>query len=371
MNVKDIIATIPKEVSQQNEELNLQQILQNIPEEGYDCNKLYYKKIPLGRAKDISNKKINMLIPVFKVQIKEQKGKNAYWLCKCDCGNLVIRNYRNLSENKYFHSCGCKQRQNGVPEYNLIGKRFNRLLVLRLNKLYKIENNLKDGVKYWDCLCDCGNITTVTTRNLISGITKSCGCLRKNIQYSKIKDLTGQTIGRLFVIGLDSEAMKKRTHGETRAIWKCQCYCGKIVSISAANLINGYTFSCGCIKARSSGEDIIYDILLKNNFNFLFDSYYFKDLILNNNNLKRKTLGRYDFIIFNKEEKPIRIIEYDGELHFIQTGIKGHSLEQRKKYDQIKNDYAKQHNIPLVRIPYWEKKNITLDMLMGDKYLIN
>lgn len=369
MSVKDIIATIPKEAPQQEEEFDLQQILQNIPEEGYDCDKKYYKKIPLGRAKNIANKKINVLTPIFRVQIKEPKGKGAYWLCKCSCGNFVIRNYRNLNENKYFHSCGCRQRQNNIPEYNLVGQHFNHLSVLRLNKIYKIENNLKEGIKYWDCLCDCGNITTVSTRNLLSGNTKSCGCLRKITQYSKIKDLTHQTIGRLFVIGLDLEAMKEREPGKTRAIWKCQCSCGKIISIPSSNLINGYTFSCGCIKTRSSGEDIIYDILSKNNFNFLFDSCYFKDLILANNS-KRKSLGRYDFIIFNEEEKPIRIIEYDGELHFIQTGRKNHSLEQRKKYDQIKNEYAKQHNIPLVRIPYWEKKNITLEMLMGNQYLV-
>ena len=28
------------------------------------------------------------------------------------------------------------------------------------------------------------------------------------------------------------------------------------------------------------------------------------------------------------------------------------------------------HNIPLVRIPYKERDNITLDLIMGDKYLI-
>lgn len=45
--------------------------------------------------------------------------------------------------------------------------------------------------------------------------------------------------------------------------------------------------------------------------------------------------------------------------------------EKIKKSDKIKNNYALSHNIPLVRIPYWEIKNITLDMLLEDKYLIN
>ena len=46
------------------------------------------------------------------------------------------------------------------------------------------------------------------------------------------------------------------------------------------------------------------------------------------------------------------------------------TLEQRQERDRIKNEYALSHNIPLVRIPYWERDNITLEMIMGDQYLI-
>jgi hypothetical protein len=34
--------------------------------------------------------------------------------------------------------------------------------------------------------------------------------------------------------------------------------------------------------------------------------------------------------------------------------------------DTIKNNYCKQHNIPLVRIPYWERDNLSLEMIFGD-----
>ena len=36
----------------------------------------------------------------------------------------------------------------------------------------------------------------------------------------------------------------------------------------------------------------------------------------------------------------------------------------------MKNEWAKKHNIPLVRIPYWERDKITIDDLLGNKYLI-
>lgn len=51
----------------------------------------------------------------------------------------------------------------------MIGKKFGKLLVLTKFGKYKYK-----------CLCDCGNISIVTKYNLISGNTKSCGCLGKD-----------------------------------------------------------------------------------------------------------------------------------------------------------------------------------------------
>ena len=101
MSVKDIIATIPKETPQQKEEFDLQKILQNIPEEGYDCNKLYYKKIPVGtHAKDFTGKKVDKLTVLFRISILNPKTQTTYWLCLCDCGNRIVRQNKALSDEK-------------------------------------------------------------------------------------------------------------------------------------------------------------------------------------------------------------------------------------------------------------------------------
>lgn len=55
----------------------------------------------------------------------------------------------------------------------LIGKRFGKLFVLK-----QIENN-KHGHSQWLCLCDCGNKKIVLGHSLKGGITKSCGCFKK------------------------------------------------------------------------------------------------------------------------------------------------------------------------------------------------
>jgi hypothetical protein len=65
---------------------------------------------------------------------------------------------------------------------NLLGKRFGRLIPV------KYINNDKHGKARWLCLCDCGKQTIVSSNHLVSGRTKSCGCLNieKIIQRNKL-----------------------------------------------------------------------------------------------------------------------------------------------------------------------------------------
>ena len=83
---------------------------------------------------------------------------------------------------------------------------------------------------------------------------------------------------------------------------------------------------------------------------------------------------RFDFAIVDKNNNILRFIEYDGMQHYYDTWgaweYEG-SLSTQQIRDNRKNQYALSHNIPLVRIPYWERDNINLEMIMGDKYLIH
>jgi hypothetical protein len=62
----------------------------------------------------------------------------------------------------------------------LIGERFARLVVLQRSE------TSRHGQAYWLCQCDCGDQTTVSSRRLTSGNTRSCGCLRKEKDGGKI-----------------------------------------------------------------------------------------------------------------------------------------------------------------------------------------
>lgn len=67
---------------------------------------------------------------------------------------------------------------------DIAGQKFGRLSVVALNPMQK-------KYRFWECLCDCGETTLTTTSALTSGMTKSCGCLRR-----------------------ESAANAKRTHGK-------------------------------------------------------------------------------------------------------------------------------------------------------------
>lgn len=117
-----------------------------------------------------------------------------------------------------------------------IGMVYGRLSVIGL------WGRNKHNQLVWNCQCSCGNRIQVTSNKLSRGVTRSCGCLRRELA-SRIKiDRTGQVYGRLTVVG---EYGRKKGGG---VIWECRCSCGNTVHISSEHLCHGHTQSCGCLK---------------------------------------------------------------------------------------------------------------------------
>ncbi len=66
----------------------------------------------------------------------------------------------------------------------------------------------------------------------------------------------------------------------------------------------------------------------------------------------------FDFAVF-QQNKIKTLIEYDGIQHFeLIEYYSKHKLETIQLRDQIKNNYCKTHNIPLLRIPYTQYDHI-------------
>ena len=69
-------------------------------------------------------------------------------------------------------SCGCYNKdKNFIDKENLIGKKFERLTILKYIPGTKLQKSK------CQCQCDCGNIVEVSWNDLKHGTVKSCGCL--------------------------------------------------------------------------------------------------------------------------------------------------------------------------------------------------
>lgn len=58
---------------------------------------------------------------------------------------------------------------------DLVGHRFGRLMVVA-------PDSVRNYKQMWRCQCDCGNFIRAATGQLRSGNSKSCGCLKQNLQ---------------------------------------------------------------------------------------------------------------------------------------------------------------------------------------------
>lgn len=266
------------------------------------------------------------------------RGENGRRLlvCDCECGNRVaIRRSDVLNGNR--KSCGCV-RNSTLDKYNyLIGRKINSWTVLNV----KIDRDCYYAI----CECDCGTLKNVNIYNLINGYSKDCGCGRKRmLTRTKSKDLIGQRFGKLVAVEKLDESNKFN-----RILYLCECDCGNDIIVPSSSLTTGHTRSCGCILSY---------------YNMYIDTLLDEKGIRHSSEKSVNIDGhRYRFDFYLPDYN--LMIEYDGEHHYnpvtygtLTDEEAENNLERRQKFDRIKDNYCYRNNINLLRIPYWEKRNI-------------
>lgn len=232
---------------------------------------------------------------------------------------------------------------------NYTNQKFGSLTALKL-----LDKKNKSGNRYWLCQCDCGQRIEVASSNLKSGHALSCGCGRRT-------NITNQKFDYLTAI----EPTSDTANHDGSIIWKCICDCGKICYKSVSDLKTSTNNSCGCQRSYSRGEEKIQQILMEHNITFekekSFPNCYFETT---------KKPARFDFYI-NKQY----LIEFDGEQHFHADVNGWFVLENYKKIqarDNYKNNWCKENNIPLIRIPYTHLNKLCLEdlLLETSKFII-
>lgn len=243
-----------------------------------------------------------------------------------------------------------------MPKFiDLTGQKFNRWTVIE-----RAENQGKSVC--WLCECECGTRKIVRGGHLKSGASQSCGCLKREVSAAICKELgsknnnhlEGQRFGDWTVL---KDSGKRYSNGSI--IWTCQCKCGTIKDIESRYLINHISLNCGCERINSKGENKIIELLKQYNIPFetqkTFESCRFPDT---------NRLAKFDFYVNNQY-----IIEYDGELHYqYSTGwATKEKMEKIQEHDEIKIQWCKDNNIPLIRIPYTKYETLCIQDLILDE----
>ena len=123
------------------------------------------------KPNDLTERKFGQLT-VIKYLRSDKNG--PVWQCECSCDkHTIIEVYgKNLLKGN-TQSCGCLQRERASQANfkDLTGQKFGKFIPLYVIGKY-------NSFYLWHCKCECGNYVDVISSNLISGNTKSCGCVK-------------------------------------------------------------------------------------------------------------------------------------------------------------------------------------------------
>lgn len=287
------------------------------------------------RQIDLTGKEFANLKVLYRVKNNVDSGKKrSRWHCMCNCGNEFDVLQDNLKRRPNMSCNECANKNRAIHNRtNVIGQKFGRLTILDILWNYDRAKAI--------CKCDCGNDYIGIKSDIVTGHTKSCGCLQsENTSAANTKDWTGH----ISCYGIEF-LFQDKMNEKGQWLWKCKCgLCNNLFSALPAKVNNGHITSCGC-RVQSSGEEYIEKILKDMNVEFE-PQYKFEDC-------KLKYVLRFDFAILNNG-KLLGLIEYDGKQHFEPIeffgGEKGFLNTQER--DKIKNTYCELNNIPLIRLPY-------------------
>ncbi len=214
-----------------------------------------------------------------------------------------------------------------MEKLNIIGRKYNLWTVL--NEV----NDFASKHPQVNCQCECGTIKLVRKDNLKNGTSKNCGCLRQSRE-----DLVGQKFSKLTVI----EFIKpfKRDF-----IYKCLCDCGNTTEVMSYEMKRGNRKSCGCINSWANQEIALWLEEKK----YTFKREYRNPLC------RRKRLLPFDFAI--TVNLGLKLIEFQGAHHY-QNVYGEIYFNKIKDSDKIKATFCEMNKIPLLIIPYWERKTM-------------
>lgn len=283
----------------------------------------------------------NCLLLTTKEEYANLEPYNYKLKLKCQCGNIFLKDIYYIKKgNTNCRKCG----------YNITAKKisfdYEKVKEIIKNKNCKLlTKEYKNIYQQLDIQCKCGNIFNTTLAGFKSGKIRCKICVKEELAQNKFK-----YIKKYIEKHSRSKVISKKYINNTNPL-ELKCKCGKIFKVSFADFRSGKHYCKQCNNYYSKGELLIKEWFEKNNI--LYEEHF------KIKNCKNKRELIFDFCVFENDKIKL-LIEYDGIQHFEPREIFGgqKTFKQQKENDEIKNKYCKNNNLILLRIPYYEKKNI-------------
>jgi len=194
------------------------------------------KQLNKRKPNSAPTEKIGMVFNMLTIiDVEQELRKPTMAVCKCECGNIVKRPYKEVVKYS-IKSCGCLKREisvraklrkeqklqeklNANPNEFKPHKDFSSKKFGKLSALYFCGVNIdKKGAKHslWYCKCDCGaevikKSDSFKTRNM------SCGCVYRENRRKRAKILAKKRNNELSkLIAKGSPELNNDTHKHRR-----------------------------------------------------------------------------------------------------------------------------------------------------------
>lgn len=205
-----------------------------------------------------------------------------------------------------------------------------------------------------DIMCICGNIFHTNLANFRCNSKNQCNECGEKIRQSKTTEETRFSYDyvKQFIEENSDCKLISDVYMNVEDKLELQCDCGEYFKVSFKNFKHRYQRKCrSCTKSRL--ELVVRDYL--KNIGINFKSEYRDD------DCKDKNPLPFDFVILDNNSNTTYLIECDGQQHYKPIRFGGISIGRSelnflltKKHDSIKDNYCIEHNIHLIRIPYWD-----------------
>ena len=239
------------------------------------------------------------------ISCAEGQRSRAVWECRCECGSVKRVSYHNLV-NGCTKSCGCARR--AAKSKDLTGQTFGRLTVVGRG----------EGTGAWKCRCECGGEATVRGNSLLSGNTRSCGCLQSERKRAAYRDLAGRRFGRLIAL----EPVEARRKGSV--VWRCRCDCGQECEHPAKTLAEGRALSCGCLRHENES--------LQKSLHYVDGTCV--EFVENAGKLRRNNTSGYPGLKLVREKWQVRITFKKKTYYLGAYADKAEAIRVRKEAEQ-------------------------------------